>query len=157
MLQRVADAATPAATTNNNELTVQCMGDLGFARTDENRLRQCVRNLLTNACKFTRDGEIVVRAERMRIDGAGWLRLEVHDSGIGMTSDQVTYIFEPFMQVDNSNTRRHGGMGLGLAITKRLINLLGGTIAVHSRRGFGTMFIISIPVALPERQASEAA
>jgi signal transduction histidine kinase len=157
MLRGAAEAAMPAATANNNALTVQCLGELGFARTDEARLRQCVSNLLANACKFTNDGEIVLRAERMRIDGAGWLRLEVHDSGIGMTSDQVTYIFEPFMKVDNSNTRRRGGMGLGLAITKRLVTLLGGTIAVHSRRGFGTMFIISVPVAMPERQLVEAA
>jgi signal transduction histidine kinase len=157
MLRSVADTAQPMAQQNNNELTVQCLGELGFARTDEQRLAQCVGNLLANACKFTRDGEIVLRAERMRIDGAGWLRLEVHDSGIGMTNEQVTYIFEPFMKVDNSNTRRNGGVGLGLAIAKRLITLMGGTVAVHSRRGFGTMFIISVPVALPERLAVEAA
>jgi signal transduction histidine kinase len=112
-----------------------------------------VANLLSNACKFTRGGEIVLRAERMRIDNANWLRVEVHDSGIGMSTEQITHIFEPFMQVDNSNTRRYGGMGLGLAITKRLVNLLGGTIAVRSRQGFGTMFVVSVPAGLkPARQ-----
>ncbi|HWA21060.1 MAG TPA: ATP-binding protein [Caulobacterales bacterium] len=156
MLKTAADRAMPAARANGNTLTLQCLGPLGFARTDEARLRQCVANLLSNACKFTRGGEIVLRAERMRIDNANWLRVEVHDSGIGMSTEQITHIFEPFMQVDNSNTRRYGGMGLGLAITKRLVNLLGGTIAVRSRQGFGTMFVVSVPAAL-ETGASKAA
>ncbi len=153
MLRACADAADAGAKRAGNTLTVQCLGNLGFARTDEARLRQCVANLLSNAIKFTSNGEIVLRAERMRIENAAWVRIEVHDSGIGMSTDQMTRIFDPFMQADNSNTRRYGGMGLGLAITKRLVTLLGGQIAARSRQGFGSMFILSVPAALPTEAA----
>lgn len=157
MLQATVDAAMPAAIQSGNTLSLHCLGELGFARTDGVRLRHSLERLLSNACKFTRDGEIIVRAERMRIDNAAWLRMEVHDSGEGMNAEQVTYIFEPFMQVDNSATRKHGGIGLGLAITKRLVTLLGGTIAVRSRQGYGTMFVISVPAALEDSTSSRAA
>jgi signal transduction histidine kinase len=100
--------------------------------------------LLDNACKFTHDGAV-----RLRVcAGNGVLSIEVVDSGIGIPQDQLKLIFEPFRQVDMSDTRRYGGTGLGLAITKNVCQLLGGAIAVDSTPGVGSRFRVEIPLPI---------
>jgi PAS domain S-box-containing protein len=125
-----------------NTLTLDLEGTLGTAHTDVTKLRQCLINLLSNAAKFTENGQITLRVAR----DAETLRFAVVDTGIGMTEEQVGKLFERFTQADASTTRRFGGTGLGLAITRAFAEMLGGAIAVESREGAGTTFTLTLPV-----------
>jgi signal transduction histidine kinase len=117
--------------------------------TDREKLRQILLNLLSNAAKFTEEGEI--RLSVWRKDGS--LTLTVADTGIGMESEALAYIFEEFRQAPASGLPRHGGTGLGLAITKRLVHLLGGDIAAESERGRGSTFTVVIPMRIDGTRA----
>jgi signal transduction histidine kinase len=117
--------------------------------TDREKLRQILLNLLSNAAKFTEDGEIRVSAWPKN----GSLTLVVSDSGIGMDPEALTYIFEEFRQAGSSGPARHGGTGLGLAITKRLVHVLGGEIAVESERGTGSTFTVTLPMSFDGNRA----
>jgi len=125
-------------------LRVQYEGSLpAQIQTDPTRLRQILVNLMGNAIKFTEQGEVrlVVRG----ITGeTSYLNFEVHDTGIGMTGEQLSRLFQPFTQADGSTTRKFGGTGLGLSISKRLSELLGGTLTVCSAPGKGSVFTLSI-------------
>ena len=125
--------------------------------TDPLRLRQILVNLVGNAIKFTHRGEIRIAA-RLLTDpfGIPYLRIDVHDTGIGMTQEQIQRIFEPFTQANTSTTRQYGGTGLGLAICSRLAEMLGGEIRVQSSPGEGSSFLVSIPVNVPEGRSAEA-
>jgi signal transduction histidine kinase/CheY-like chemotaxis protein len=129
-----------------NQLIVDCPSDIGSMRTDLTKLKQSLINLLSNAAKFTKDGEVKLGIAR-RHDETGGSRLVfcVSDSGIGMTQEQMSRLFEAFSQADSSTTRNFGGTGLGLAITKRFANMLGGTISVTSKPGAGSVFTMEIP------------
>jgi len=113
---------------------------------DSDRLKQILINLVSNAIKFTSEGEILVIVKLLRTLDNNQLELsfEVHDSGIGIPADKIGSLFQAFSQVDSSNTRKYGGTGLGLAICKRLVNLMGGDILVESRPGLGTTFRFTI-------------
>ena len=115
-------------------------------RTDPARLRQCLINLINNAAKFTENGHIHVRVRPSEVDGVRFVRFEVEDTGIGIEPEKQATIFAPFTQADDSHTRRHGGAGLGLAITGQLSKLLGGRISVASEPGNGSTFTLEIPV-----------
>jgi CheY-like chemotaxis protein len=117
------------------------------------RIRQIVLNLLSNACKFTEQGEVTLAVARDRADGGDWLTFTVADTGIGMTTEQMAKVFEEFSQADGSTTRRYGGTGLGLAISQRLCHLLGGDIAVDSTPGVGSTFTVRLPAAVPQSAA----
>ena len=111
--------------------------------TDPAKLRQILLNLLSNAVKFTAAGSV-----RMTLTtGHGWARFQVADTGIGIGPEDLTRIFEPFVQVDTSSTRRHGGTGLGLAVSRQLAELLGGELTVDSAVGRGSVFTLRIPLA----------
>ena len=119
-------------------------------RTDKTKLRQIVLNLLSNACKFTEQGEVVLIAEpidgRRKGDPNRLLKIEVKDSGIGIAEKDIPIIFEEFRQVDGSSTRKYGGTGLGLAIVKKMVQLMGGEITVSSTLGEGSTFTIVLPL-----------
>ncbi|AND70939.1 histidine kinase [Dyella thiooxydans] len=132
----------PLAVANGNRLSMVVAADPGVVAIDAVRMRQVLINLLGNAIKFTRDGEITLRLER----DVDTLRIAVSDTGIGMTPEQMERIFAPFEQADRSITRRFGGSGLGLAISRQLVQLMGGWIAVESEPGRGSTFTVSIPV-----------
>jgi CheY-like chemotaxis protein len=102
-------------------------------------------NLLSNAGKFTEDGEIRLRCRRESHGGRDWLLFEVEDTGIGMSEEQQQRVFEPFSQADASTTRKYGGTGLGLAITRRFAQMLGGEILLRSSEGEGTTFTLRLP------------
>lgn len=146
MVRAVADSVAGLVEENGNTLQVHCDAGLGSLYTDETKVRQCLWNLLSNAAKFTKGGEIEVTAVRETIDGAEWAVFRVRDTGIGMDHEQVEKVFEAFTQADASTTRIYGGTGLGLAITRRYCELLGWNIAVESEPGKGSTFTLRLPV-----------
>jgi two-component system sensor histidine kinase/response regulator len=148
-----------------NAAGIELVSDVGVdvpqhTRGDPHRLRQVLANLLGNAVKFTTEGEVVLSARvEARLDGAVRLRLGVRDTGIGIAPEHVERIFEPFRQVDASTTRHYGGTGLGLSIAKRLVELMGGMLAMSSVQGQGSdfHFTIDLPVAAgPQHDAAPA-
>jgi PAS domain S-box-containing protein len=145
MARELAVTAQPLAEKNANMLVVDCAADLGAIRTDPLRLRQVVLNLLSNACKFTEKGKVMLTLARAGRNGSGGIAIAVADSGIGMTPDQQAKLFTEFSQADASTTRKYGGTGLGLAISKRLVEMMGGTITVESALGRGSTFRVWLP------------
>ncbi|MBA3545621.1 MAG: HAMP domain-containing histidine kinase, partial [Nannocystis sp.] len=141
LLERVRDTILPLVAANRNTLVLVVAPDLPPLITDEQRLRQVLLNLLSNACKFTDNGEIVISAD---IIGDALL-IRVRDSGVGMTPEQCARLFEPFAQVHASLALRRQGSGLGLALSRRLIEQLGGTIEVRSESGSGSEFSVRLP------------
>ena len=123
---------------------------------DAMRLRQILLNLVGNAVKFTEKGEVVVRmAGLFHGQGRMRMRFEVSDTGIGMTADEIKRLFQPFVQVDNSSSRRFGGTGLGLAISRKIVELMGGRIGVNSEPGAGSTFWFELAFEVPEQPALE--
>src|SRR5207253_746830 len=110
--------------------------------------RQCVLNLIGNACKFTKDGVVKVVARRVADATGDMLRVAVTDTGIGMTPEQVSRLFQPFTQVDSSAGRKFGGTGLGLAISQKLCDAMGGQITVESESGKGSTFTMTIKATM---------
>jgi len=138
------------------EIKVELATDLPSSMLgDPTRLRQILLNLLTNAVKFTEQGQIHVRVGRETESATPKLRFEVADTGIGIPADRLNLLFQVFSQVDRSINRRFGGTGLGLAICKRLAEGMGGTIGVNSRPGEGSVFWFTIDCV--ETQNSHAA
>ena len=113
---------------------------------DEFRLQQCLNNLLSNAAKFTKGGSVTLLARKAQVNGEQVFILAVKDSGIGMSSEELKRIFDPFTQADSSIQREYGGTGLGMTITKNLCELMGGTIRVKSGRGAGSTFALVFPI-----------
>ena len=108
------------------------------------RLHQILLNLLSNACKFTKEGEVALRVRRVA-DGRDWVELSVSDTGIGMTAEQHAKLFEEFAQADKTTAQRFGGTGLGLAITRKLARMMGGDVTVASEPGKGSVFTVRLP------------
>jgi PAS domain S-box-containing protein len=140
----------PLAKKSGNRLCLELEDDLGTMRADLTKVRQTLFNLLSNACKFTRDGQITLAVARR---GSG-LEFRVSDSGIGMTPEQMGRLFQAFTQADASTSARFGGTGLGLAISQRFCQMMGGSIRVESEAGAGTTFFVSLPIAVPSRPAN---
>ena len=117
---------------------------------DPLRFRQIVLNLLTNASKFTQNGDIYIRAHSVELEDGDWLLLQVSDTGIGIDDVFLDKLFVEFAQEDSSATRKFGGTGLGLTISQRLCSMMGGEISVESSLGVGTTFTVRLP-AIPGR------
>ena len=156
VVKDICDAMQPLMERNENEFTVVCDPDIGTMETDITRLRQCLWNLLGNACKFTRHGTVRLKVERLLRDDTEWLEFAVSDTGIGMTPEQVSKLFQSFSQADSSTTRKYGGTGLGLAITKRLCTMMGGQITVESQIGEGSTFRLLLPAVMPRQDQHDA-
>ncbi len=144
-LRFIKDISKPLADKNSNTMEYVFENDLGSIFTDETRLRQILLNFLSNACKFTKQGKVVFSVTRQFEDNLDWINFTVKDSGIGMTPEQVSKIFEEFTQADDDTTAKFGGTGLGLAITKRLTEMMGGQIKVSSIPGEGSTFELFLP------------
>ena len=152
----VAETVGSLVQRRHNHLVLEVTEGVGHMRSDAVKLRQCLLNLLSNACKFTEGGRITFAVTReVHADEQGMLTFSVTDTGIGMSDEQVGRLFERFSQADETTTRKFGGTGLGLALTRAFSELLGGTIAVGSRLGSGTCFTLQIPAILPERPVVE--
>ena len=144
LIDEVIGTARQLAEQNKNQLAVDTPADLGTLTVDPMRLRQILLNLLSNACKFTKEGEVKLRASRAS-NGRHWIELSVSDTGIGMTPEQQAKLFEEFAQADKTTAQRFGGTGLGLAITRKLARMMGGDVTVASEPGKGSVFTLRLP------------
>jgi signal transduction histidine kinase len=147
LIDEVVDTARQLAEQNKNRLVVETQENLGALTVDPMRLRQILLNLFSNACKFTKQGQVTLRARRMLADGRDWINLAVADTGIGMTAEQHGKLFEEFVQADASTAQRFGGTGLGLAITRKLARMMGGDVTVASKPGKGSVFTVRLPAS----------
>jgi CheY-like chemotaxis protein/two-component sensor histidine kinase len=144
----------PLMDKNTNILTVNCPADLGTIDADLTKIRQIIFNLLSNAAKFTTNGQITLDVSRQSAPSGDWVFAKVSDTGIGMTSAQLDKLFQDFSQADASTTRKYGGTGLGLSISRRFAQMMGGDITVESEYGKGTTFTLELPA---KASLSEAA
>ena len=145
MLDDVAATIQPLIEKNGNALEVDCPADIGAMRADLTKVRQTLFNLFSNAAKFTEKGKISLEVRRENVDGADRILFRVKDSGIGMTPEQLGKLFQAFTQADASTTRKYGGTGLGLTITKKFCLMMGGDVTVESEYGSGTTFTVWLP------------
>jgi signal transduction histidine kinase len=157
VVREVEALLPPLLAPRGNTFVKEIPDDPGTAHSDAMRIQQCLVNLLGNACKFTENGTITLALHRQQAQGKEWLIFRVKDTGIGMTAEQMRRLFEVFSQADASTTRKYGGTGLGLVITRRLCQMMGGEVMAQSEPGKGSTFTIILP-AVVERthQSSEA-
>jgi signal transduction histidine kinase/CheY-like chemotaxis protein len=161
LVDEVVGTARQLAEQNGNRLVVECAADLAPLTVDPMRLRQILLNLLSNACKFTKNGEVALNVQPREIDGGNVVEFAVRDTGIGMTAEQQAKLFEEFTQAEASTARRFGGTGLGLAITRKLARMMGGEVTVTSEAGQGSVFTVRLPgqqqAAMPVAQSATRA
>jgi signal transduction histidine kinase len=148
LIDEVIGTARQLAEQNKNRLLVEVQENLGALNVDPMRLRQILLNLLSNACKFTKQGEVALRGRRVS-NGGHFVELSVSDTGIGMTPQQQAKLFEEFSQADATTAQRFGGTGLGLAITRKLARMMGGEVTVTSELGKGSVFTVRLPGGAP--------
>lgn len=158
LIREVYGQIRPLMQANGNTLLIDCASDLGSIYSDRTRLCQCLLNLLSNAAKFTQDGKVTLIARRQILpDSSEQLKIDIIDTGIGMSEDLLERLFEPFTQADSSATRQQQGTGLGLALTRRLARLLGGELTVVSEPGHGSTFSLMLPAQSVSVLASDQA
>ena len=156
MLDELLDTVRPLAQRNDNTLTVTCGDDAGAMKADLMKTRQILQNLLSNAAKFTRGGAITLTIEPCSFEGRPALTFVVTDTGVGMTGEQASKIFDPFTQADVTTTRKYGGTGLGLALVSRFCQMMSGDVAVDSQPGVGSRFTVRLPRDVPETPVETA-
>jgi signal transduction histidine kinase len=144
LIGEVIGTAGQLAEHNKNHLVVEAAKNLGAVTVDPMRLRQILLNLLSNACKFTKQGEVKLKARRVA-NGGDWIELAVCDTGVGMTPEQQAKLFAEFTQADSLTARKFGGTGLGLAISRKLARMMGGDVTVESEPGKGSVFTVRLP------------
>ena len=145
VIEDVAKTIEPMASKNGNRLVVDCPADIGMIHADQTRFRQSLLNLASNANKFTEQGSITVAAQQKRENGRDWITLAVSDTGIGMTPEQMNKLFQEFSQASSATASKYGGTGLGLVISRRFCQMMGGDITVESELGHGSTFTIRLP------------
>jgi two-component system, NtrC family, sensor kinase len=146
LIDEVIGTAGQLAEKNKNRLIVEGQENLVALTADPMRLKQILLNLLSNACKFTKAGEVALRVHKVA-DGRDWVELAVADTGIGMTAEQQAKLFQDFTQADSLTARRYGGTGLGLAISRKLARMMGGDVTVASEPGKGSVFTMRLPAS----------
>ncbi|HLO47642.1 MAG TPA: response regulator [Kamptonema sp.] len=157
LIREIIIMVRPLVEKNANVLVVNCADNIGYMKTDLTKVRQSLFNLLSNACKFTKRGKIIINVEKeYRKSGTSdgeeqklvipYILFKVSDTGVGIAPERMEKLFQPFTQADASTTREYGGTGLGLAITKKLSRIMGGDTFVESEVGKGSTFTIILPV-----------
>ncbi len=144
LIDEVVGTAGQLAEKNKNRLIVETQENVGALKADPMRLKQILLNLLSNACKFTKEGEVALRVRKVA-DGHDWVELAVADTGIGLTAEQQAKLFQDFTQADSLTARRYGGTGLGLALSRKLARMMGGDVTVTSEPGKGSVFTVRLP------------
>ncbi len=153
LMEEVQYTVQPIVEKNNNQLLIEFDDNVSIMESDHTKIRQAIINLMSNAAKFTENGVVTLRATRtVEANGADWLRFSVTDTGIGMSTEQLQEVFKEFTQADTSTTRKYGGTGLGLTISRRFCQMLGGDINVESELNVGTTFTIVLPASLKTEQ-----
>jgi len=150
LIHSVVDTVQGLAKINNNKLVVNLSDGLGAMNSDEVKVRQILLNLLSNAAKFTENGSITLTVSSETGASEEWLVVHVADTGIGISEEHLKNLFQEFSQADESTTRKYGGTGLGLVISKRFSQMLGGDISLKSTVGVGTEFTLKIPMEAPQ-------
>lgn len=151
-IEETTQTILPLLTQRGNRVRVDVDPEVETIHADVTRFRQILLNLLSNASKFTERGEIEIRAW---LPDEATLAVAVSDSGIGMTPEQVERLFDAFVQADASTTRRYGGTGLGLHLTKQFVEMMGGSIEVESEEGTGSTFTVRLPLGASARRSPE--
>jgi signal transduction histidine kinase len=155
LIADVIKTIEPLATKNSNKVAVQCGSGIGTIQADQMRLRQTLLNLMSNANKFTDRGTISIEAHQGQENGRDWITLSVADTGIGMTPEQMGKLFQEFSQASSTTASKYGGTGLGLVISKRFCQLMGGDITVESELGRGSTFTIRVPRIVEVGEATQ--
>ena len=150
LIDEIAETIKPMVTKNTNVLKIDRTTDLGRMHGDQVKVRQALFNLLSNAAKFTHEGTITLQTERQQMDGSEWIVFRIVDTGIGLTPEKLLRLFQDFTQADASTTRKFGGTGLGLALTRRFCQMMGGDVTVSSVPGEGSTFTIKLPAIVSE-------
>ena len=145
LIEDVAKTIEPMATKNGNRIVIDCRPELGTIHADQIRIRQALLNLASNANKFTEKGTVTIAAQPQRNDGRDWITIAVADTGIGMTPEQMGKLFQEFSQASSATASKYGGTGLGLVISRRFCQMMGGDITVESEPGRGSTFTIRLP------------
>lgn len=145
MISEVAATIQPLVDKNHNRLKIDCPDSIGNMRADLTKVRQTLFNLLSNGSKFTENGTLTLSVSPHPEKGPDWLMFRVSDTGIGMTPEQLGRLFQAFTQADSSTTRKYGGTGLGLVISRKFCQLMGGDITAESQPGRGSTFTAHLP------------
>lgn len=151
MIGDVAATAMPMMIHNNNHAEISCPENIGEIESDELRIRQVLINLMSNAAKFTQDGNVKLLVERYSMNGSDWVRFSVIDDGIGISNFHSKRLFNEFAQIEDHIKGKPRGTGLGLAISRKFCNLMGGDIRLESTPGVGSTFIVDLPANLPSQ------
>ena len=154
LIKEVVDVVQPLMAQNGNQFTMELSPDVGHIRADQTKLRQSLFNLLSNAAKFTEQGQVSLTVHREQSATTNELVFIVKDTGVGLTVDQQARLFQAFTQADASTSRRFGGTGLGLALSRRFAQLMGGEIEVQSVLGQGSSFTLRLPAGQTTLPAS---
>ena len=155
MVQTIKDVSDPLAAKNNNAFVINLDGAMGSMSQDETKLRQCLTNFLSNGFKFTKNGTVTLDV-KSRMDGdIEFVDFAVIDTGAGMSPEGVAKVFEEYTQAERSTSANYGGTGLGLPISKKFAEMMGGDIVVTSEEGVGSRFTISVPRECPEYAEDE--
>jgi signal transduction histidine kinase len=155
LIDNVVKTIEPLAAKNENRVAVSCDTAIGMVHADQMRLRQALLNLMSNANKFTDHGAITIDAREKRENGRDWITLAVADTGIGMTAEQMGKLFQEFSQASSTTASKYGGTGLGLVISRRFCQMMGGDITVTSEPGRGSTFTIRLPRIVEAPKATE--
>jgi signal transduction histidine kinase len=145
LIEGVVKTIEPLAAKNGNRVAVQCDTAIGTMYADQMRLRQALLNLMSNANKFTEKGTVTIAAHQKQENGRDWVTLSVADTGIGMTAEQMGKLFQEFSQASSKTASKYGGTGLGLVISRRFCQMMGGDITVASEPGKGSVFTVRLP------------
>lgn len=156
MMADVTATIQPLVEKNQNRFVVDVPDDIGSMRADMTKVRQTLFNLLSNASKFTENGTITLEVRRETTEDGEFVRMRVIDTGIGMSPEQLSKLFRAFTQADPSTTRKYGGTGLGLVISQKFCQMMGGSISVKSTPGLGTTFTVELPAVMPTIATEDA-
>jgi signal transduction histidine kinase len=149
LIDGVVKTIEPLAAKNSNQVAIHCDPAIGVMHADQMRLRQALLNLMSNANKFTEKGTVTINACQEQENGRDWITLSVADTGIGMTGEQMEKLFQEFSQASSKTASKYGGTGLGLVISRKFCQMMGGDITVASEPGKGSVFTVRLPGGPP--------
>jgi signal transduction histidine kinase len=152
LVERVVDTMSPLGEQHGNRFYIQCPNNIGRMYADETKVRQALLNLMNNATKFTENGNITMEVWRNKQGESDEVVFKITDTGLGMTPEQLSQLFQDFQQGDASPTRKYGGTGLGLSISRRFCRMMGGDISVMSVPGKGSTFTVVLPAEVKEQK-----